>query len=39
MVFKLAQTAQKGWRRLYGSKLLADVIEGVRFIDGIRKAA
>jgi hypothetical protein len=29
-----AMEAQKRWRRLNGSKLLAKVIEGVRFVDG-----
>jgi transposase-like protein len=39
MVFKLAVAAQKGWRTLNGAKLLADVIEGVVFEDGVRKQA
>jgi len=39
MVFKLAVAAQKGWRALNGAKLLADVIEGVVFEDGVRKQA
>jgi transposase-like protein len=39
MVFKLAEQAQKRWRRLNGSTLLPDVIEGVQFIDGVTKAA
>ncbi len=34
MVFKLAQSAEKHWRKLRGFKLLADVIDGVIFIDG-----
>jgi len=34
MVFKLALEAQKRWRRLNGSQLIAKVIEGLRFIDG-----
>jgi hypothetical protein len=29
-------TAQKRWRRLRGYKLLADVVEGVKFKDGER---
>ena len=38
MVFKLAMSAAKRWRKLRGSKLLADVINpGFMFIDGIRK--
>jgi transposase-like protein len=36
MVFKLMQSAQKRWRLLNGSKLLPDVIQGVKFIDGIK---
>ena len=31
MVFKLAQAAEKRWRRLNGSKLLIEVIQGVKF--------
>lgn len=36
MAFKLITTAQKKWRRLRGYKLLADVVEGVKFKDGER---
>jgi len=36
MVFKLAQSAEKRWRRLQGYELLGDVITGVKFKDGIR---
>ena len=36
MAFKLMQSAQKRWQRLRGYNLLADVIEGVKFKDGIR---
>ena len=36
MVFKLAQSAEKRWRRLNGHQLIPDVIHGVRFIDGIK---
>jgi putative transposase len=39
MVFKLALTAQKKWRALNGSQLIADVIRGVNFVDGVRKEA
>ncbi len=39
MVFKLALTAQKKWRALNGSQLIADVIRGVLFVDGVRKEA
>jgi putative transposase len=34
MVFKLCQSAEKRWRRLQGYKRIADVIRGVRFVDG-----
>jgi transposase-like protein len=45
LVYKLAMSAEKHWRRLRGFKILADVIEGICFIDGVdereisRKAA
>ena len=39
MVFKLVLSAQKRWRALNGAKLLADVIEGVVFEDGVKKEA
>ena len=35
MVFRLGLSAEKGWRKLRGFKRLADVINGVKFIDGI----
>ena len=35
MVFKLAQSAEKRWRKLRGYKLLGDVVRGIRFKDGI----
>lgn len=35
LVHQLAMSAQKRWRRLRGFKQLADVIDGVQFIDGI----
>jgi putative transposase len=35
MVFRLAQCAEKTWRRLNGSRLLVDVLAGVKYIDGI----
>ena len=38
LMFKLVQSAQKRWLRIRGFKLLGDVIEGVQFKDGIRKA-
>jgi len=37
MVFRLCQCAEKKWRRLDGSKLLAEVINGVRFVNGTRE--
>lgn len=36
MAYKLIVTAQKKWRRLRGYRLLADVIQGVKFKDGER---
>jgi putative transposase len=36
LVFKLVESAQKNWLRIRGFKYLADVIEGVKFNDGIR---
>jgi hypothetical protein len=32
----LVESAQKSWLRIRGFKCLADVIEGVKFNDGIR---
>jgi transposase-like protein len=37
MVFKLMESASKGWRSLNGSPLLAEVVRGTRFTDGIRE--
>jgi putative transposase len=34
MVFKLAKSAERHWRRLDGSERLAQVIEGIQFRDG-----
>ena len=39
MVFKLVESAAKGWRRLRGSKLLADVVQGVELKDGLKNEA
>ena len=39
MVFKLVQSAAKNWRRLTGHALIADVIQGVQFKDGIKEGA
>ncbi len=35
MIFKLAQAAEKSWRRLKGYSLLPKVVLGVKFNDGI----
>jgi putative transposase len=35
MIFKLAQAAEKSWRRLDGHNQLPKVIQGVKFLDGI----
>ncbi len=37
MVFKLCQCAQKKWRKLDGSNDLAEIIRGVKFVDGERQ--
>ena len=34
MVFKLARSAERHWRRLNGSERLAEIVRGVRFRDG-----
>jgi len=39
MVFKLMESASKTWRALNGSAMVRDVIAGVQFADGVRKAA
>ena len=39
MVFKLAKEAERHWRKLNGSELLAKVVEGTRFIDGVMDKA
>ena len=39
MAFKLAQKAQQSWRKLNGSVKLQELVDGVVFVDGIRKAA
>ncbi len=36
MVFKLTLCAQRTWRKLNGAKWMAEVIEGVKFEDGIK---
>jgi putative transposase len=37
LVFKLALAAERRWLRLKGAELLKDVIQGVKFIDGIKQ--
>jgi hypothetical protein len=39
MVFKLAQAAERKWRKLNGHQLLGDIIRGIQFKDGIKVAA
>ncbi len=39
MVFKLAMEAERRWRRLNGHQLIAKVIEGVSFVDGVLNEA
>lgn len=39
MVFKLMESASRTWRALNGSTLVADVIAGVEFADGVKKTA
>ena len=39
MVFKLAKSAERHWRRLNGSERLGEIVCGVRFRDGEPVAA
>jgi putative transposase len=39
MVFKLVESAQRGWRALCGSDLIPKVIDGIVFVDGELKLA
>jgi putative transposase len=39
MVFKLAQAAERKWRKINGHALLGGVIQGVQFKDGIKADA
>jgi len=39
MTFKLAKKAEGGWRKLNGSERLRELVDGVVFVDGERKAA
>ena len=36
MVWKLMESAKKGWRKLNGCRLLPEIVRGVKFIDGER---
>jgi transposase-like protein len=36
MVFKLSQAAEKKWRRLSGAKRIRELIEGIKFKDGVK---
>jgi putative transposase len=38
-VFKLAKSAEQRWRKLKGAALLAQVVQGVRFKDGLQEEA
>jgi transposase-like protein len=38
MAYKLLDTAQERWRRFNGHELVADVLDGIKFKDGIRVA-
>ena len=35
MVFKLLESASKNWRRLRGQHRVAEIIQGINFVDGI----
>jgi len=37
MVFKLLLSARRKWRRLDGSNHLTEVVQGVKFNDGIKQ--
>src|SRR5262249_53125176 len=39
MVFKLTEHASRGWQRLNGPALVAQVLAGIQFVDGIKIAA
>jgi transposase-like protein len=39
MVFKLTKSAEQRWRKLKGATRLAQVIDGVRFMDGLQEEA
>ena len=37
MVFKLCLSTEKRWRRLQGYRRLGEIIENVKFINGVRE--
>jgi len=37
MAFKLIEVAQSKWRRLHGYTLIADVIAGINFVNGVKE--
>ena len=39
MIFKLAESAQKKWRRRNGHELIGDLIAGGTFTDGVKQHA
>lgn len=39
MVYKLCQSAQRGFLRLNGAELIQDVVAGIQYEDGVKKAA
>jgi transposase-like protein len=39
MVFKLAQSAERRWRKLNGYALIPEITRGVRFVNGAKEAA
>jgi hypothetical protein len=36
-VFKLSMSAQKRWRRLNRPERLGELIQGIKFVDGIKQ--
>jgi putative transposase len=38
MVFKLMESAAKGWKKLNGATLLPELIQGAKFVDGLKVA-
>jgi len=39
MVFQLCRSAENGWRKLDGYVLLAKIVDGVKFVDGMEESA